>query len=373
MAWERALRVSGGELDERRRMTADVALLSDQVFQLNTFLWALEDLPDGGPYDPVLRKAGYYLNSIGRRVLVPVEANVVATLAKLTGSSDRSPVHPDLWLRHASHAVDPIIELKARGFSPASSNRRQALKLIASAADLAPSLGESAEREGHVIYATVAVDGDDLSDTLNELAQALEAETAAAAPTGVIGLSMMKNGIALSSPHPANLPTPAASVLAEPTIVLKRDDENDLQPLYLVPWIPGNDDGQDSQLRSDGLRELTARVFAQILADVGQAQAPTTVTLSGTELLSRATFGIFRKWRDTDRQQFSEAVAKIAERVLRPVVEVRREGGDHVEVDLPDAESQDSAIDRLESADPSNPTANLEAAVEEPPTLFDEI
>jgi len=40
-------------------------LLSDQVFQLNTFLWALEDLPKDSDIQPVLRQAGYNIRSIG--------------------------------------------------------------------------------------------------------------------------------------------------------------------------------------------------------------------------------------------------------------------------------------------------------------------
>ena len=52
-------------------MTSEETLLSDQVFQLNTFLWALKGLPTDGPVEPVLQRAGYYLASIERRVLPP--------------------------------------------------------------------------------------------------------------------------------------------------------------------------------------------------------------------------------------------------------------------------------------------------------------
>ena len=41
-------------------MTDESTLLSDQVFQLNTFLWALEELPEElgqGEVQPVLRRA----------------------------------------------------------------------------------------------------------------------------------------------------------------------------------------------------------------------------------------------------------------------------------------------------------------------------
>ena len=73
-------------------MTSEADLLTDQVFQLNAFLWALEDLPAPGEIQPVLRNAGYYLVAIGRRVQVPVDDSAIAALERLTGSADRSPV-----------------------------------------------------------------------------------------------------------------------------------------------------------------------------------------------------------------------------------------------------------------------------------------
>ena len=171
-------------------MTTEDALLSDQVFQLNTLLWALEDIPEKNTTHPVLRQAGYYLSSIGRRVIMPVDEHSVAALQKLTGTTDRSPCRPDLWLRHTSDRVEPLIELKARGFSSNSSNRRQALKLIAASSNLGPSLGEPDERPGHVLYATTSADANGLATTLKNLALQLEAENVPATPTGVISLSM---------------------------------------------------------------------------------------------------------------------------------------------------------------------------------------
>lgn len=72
-------------------------------------------------------------------------------------------------------------------------------------------------------------------------------------------------------------------------------------------------------------------------------------------------------------KKLSEVAAKIVERALKPAVKVRREAGSHLEVDLPTCEAQDKAIDRLERADPADPKVDLEATVEEPPTLFDHL
>ncbi len=353
-------------------MIDESTLLSDQVFQLNTFLWALEELPDKSDAQPVLRQAGYYLGEIERSVHLPTAERTLAALTKLAGTTDRSPCRPDLWLRHATDPVQPVVELKAHGFSPDSSNRRQALKLIAAAFDLAPSLAEPGERPGHVVYATVASDADGLASTLRTLARDLHAEGAAAAPTGAIGLSIEDEGVVLSSPDAADLPTPLGTSLANRPTVLSRDGDNDLQPLYFIPWIPGIEESQDAELHTAGLRELTARTLVNMQAAVGQARPPTVLTLDGRRLPSDATFGVFDKWRDADRQKFSGAVGRIVERTLRPVVEVRQISVGSREIDLPDLDTMDEVIDRIERADPSDPATSLQAAVEEPPTLFDE-
>jgi hypothetical protein len=94
--------------------------------------------------------------------------------------------------------------------------------------------------------------------------------------------------------------------------------------------------------------------------------------MSGSELLDGATFGIFSRWRDSDRQLLAQAAAKIIDRALRATGSSRLEG-DRVEVDLPDEKTWTTAIDRLERADPSDPSRNLEGVLHEQPSLFDEV
>ena len=351
-------------------MTSKNKLLSDQVFQINTLLWALQGLPTDGPVEPVLQRAGYYLAAIGRRMIVPSDPSVVNALARLNGSEDRSPCNPDLWLKHRSDPVQPIVELKSQGFSPDSSNSRQARKLILSAFDISASLAEPSEQRGHIIYATEASDATEMASTLKELSSELTAEVVPTAPTAVLGFVEDDRGICLMSPIPSDLPGPAAGVLSVPAIVLHREDENDLQPLYFVPWIPGNDNSQDPHLRSDGLRELTARLLTYVLSEIGQAQPPTELVLNCTGLLSRATYGVFDRWRDKDRKQFSNAVARILTRTLKPIGGFSNVEGDILTLDLPNTEAQDLTIDRLRQADPADPSSNLEKAIDEPGTLF---
>ncbi len=353
-------------------MTDESVLLSDQVFQLNTFLWALEDLPENSDARPVLREAGYFLVAIERNVLVPTDETTLAALATLADITDRSPCRPDLWLRHATDAVEPLIELKAHGFSPESSNRRQALKLIAAASDLAPSLAETGVRPGHVIFATGVDDANEMASTLSVLASDLRSEGTGAAPTAAVGLAIESGGVVLSGHYPDDLPGPLGAALVENPIVLHRDGDNDLQPLYFIPWIPGIKDSQDAELHSAGLRDLTARVLTNLLATVGQALPPTTVVLRGDTLLREATFGISDRWRVKDRRTFSDSVAKIVERTLKSVVDLNRPSTDSREFDLPDLETKESVIDRIENAVPADPSTNLQAITEEQLSLFDE-
>ncbi len=351
-------------------MIDTTTLLSDQVFQLNTFLWALQDLPKSSQIQPVLRQAGYQLRSIEPRLIVPGNPAVIAALDKLVGSKDRSPCRPDIWLRHTEDPSELVIELKSRGFSPNSSNRRQACKLIAAASDLAESLGASTPRGGHVIYATVVNDALDLDITLKELASKLHNEGVNAASTSVIGFSEEAEGVAISSPS-SNLPEPAANALANPAIVLRRDDDNDLQPLYLIPWIPGIRESQDSQLHDAGLNELTSRVLTFTLSKVGRAQVPTTLKLSGDEIMSLSTSRVFDHWRSDTRKQFARAVIKIITRALVSDTNVVSTSSTMIEVNLKDLDAQNRILKQIEQIDHTSSTTNLKDVVKEQPTLFD--
>lgn len=350
-------------------MIDQTELLSDQVFQLNTMLWALEELPDAGDIHPVLREAGYYLNAIGKGVVIPPDPTVREVLADVTKRELSSP-RPDLWLKHQTNPTDVIVELKARGFSPESKTAIQALKLLAASADLEASVGGGGFQPGHVVYVTANRDAATLGDTLIQLHASLVDLGISPAPTATIGLEWVDDGVALVSPRPEQLPAPAQAALSEAALVLERDNpDDDVVPLYFIPWIPGIEDSQDADLHSDGLRELTARLLTQTIAELGQASVPTTVAVSGGELLGRATFGVFPRWRDTDRKMFAQAAANIIERTLR-ATDTARLMGDVVEIDLPKEETRTEVLDRLERADPADPTKNLEGVIRQP-TLFD--
>lgn len=246
------------------------------------------------------------------------------------------------------------------------------MKLLLSVFDLGDSLGEQRERRGQLVYGTVSTDTESQSTTLKYLADEVRAMGLPAAPTAVIGLSLEGEGVALSSPAPSDLPDPLAEVLGSPTIVFPKDGENDLQPLYFVPWIPEIEDSQDPKLHSDGLRELTARVLTQAIGHVGRVHIPIKLTLNGNQLLSDATFGVFKQWREQNRKLYSKKAATIVERALKKTqVEIRRYEGEHLEIYLPTEETKNKAIKALELADPADPTKNLETESYEQLSLLD--
>ncbi|MXW94841.1 MAG: hypothetical protein F4110_09080 [Acidimicrobiaceae bacterium] len=164
-------------------MTSDAVLVSDPVFQLNVLLWALEDLPEVIAVRPVLCMAGYELESLGRRLLVPAEEPTVSALRDIAGSADRSPCRPDLCIDHQDDPVTLVVELKSHGFSPDSSNVRQAAKLIVASHDLSASYAETQPRPGHVVYGTVESDAARLAETLRALSASVASKGVSAAET----------------------------------------------------------------------------------------------------------------------------------------------------------------------------------------------
>ena len=352
-------------------MTGDAVLASDPVFQLNVLLWALRDLPEMTAIHPVLRRAGYRLESLGRRLLVPAGESAAAALRSLAGSADRSPCRPDLCLENADHPVTLVLELKSHGFSADSSNVRQAVKLIVASHDLAESFADTQDRPGHVVYGTVENDATGLAATLRSLRASVESQGVPAAPTGTIGISVDTQGAALSTPHPLDLPQPAGEALHEPALVLDRCDDDDIRPLYVIPWIPGIQQTQDSELQSDGYRELTARIIVEALAMAGQAVLPTSLEINGETLLGRATYGVFNRWLDTDRKHFAAAAIGVVHNAVKSLGGVQKRGN-HLSIELTDEDARDRLLNILEQAKPDDARTNLEAAISAPPTLFDD-
>jgi hypothetical protein len=86
-----------------------VILLADPVFQLNVAIWMLQARPEGAPWDPVLREAGYSLESVGRRIVLPLELRspVAAIVADGSNPQEASPDVGGLHTRCARSKGEP--------------------------------------------------------------------------------------------------------------------------------------------------------------------------------------------------------------------------------------------------------------------------
>ena len=134
-------------------------------------------------YDACTRDGGISFRSDGHKLLTPLTESTMTALRELLESRDVSATRPDLWLSHETEPARPIVELKSRGFSHTSLKpRRQALRMLASAIDLSPSLAETSLCPGHVLYVTIATDAVKLSRTLTLLAESLVSAGAQTAP-----------------------------------------------------------------------------------------------------------------------------------------------------------------------------------------------
>ena len=353
-------------------MTSDTVLAADPVFQLNVMLWALEDLPDMPAVQPVLRRAGYRVESLGRPLQLPADEQTASALRTITGSADRSPCRPDLLLENQDHRSTLVVELKSRGFSEDSSNVRQAVKLIVASKDLAESYAETQPRPGHVVYGTVENDSDRLAETLQGLSESIASNGVPAAPTAVVGISIDDEGARLSTSARSNLPEPAQQALQTTATVLHRHGEDDIRPLYVIPWMPGIASTQNPEFQTDGYRELTARIIVEAMAVVGQAAVPTpTLEVTATALLSRATFGVFDRWLDADRRKFAAAATGVLSNALQGLDGFQMQSRDTISLSLSSHEEQAEIVKFLEQAKPADKITNLEAAVNEAPRLFD--
>lgn len=174
----------------------------------------------------------------------------------------------------------------------------------------------------------------------------------------------------LSSPKPHDLPQPAGRVLETSATILQSQEDNDIQPLYFIPWIPGIEGTQDPELQKDGYRELTARIIVETLVAVGQAVLPTTLEIRGKDLLRRATFGIFDQWLDVDRKQFIAAAVKVVENSLQSLDHVQSKGRNTLTIELADTIAQGNVLKLLEQTKPEDAESNLQATVTQA-TLFD--
>lgn len=341
-------------------MSKPNSLLRDPIFQLNMVLWSLKLLPGDNILQvrPILQEAGYYLLGINRRVILPQLDNLKSFLPSI------DPPVPDIWLRHKSDNTNVIIELKSQGFGLDSSNINQIKKILIASYNLAESVGSKDEVPGYVIVMAPFLDSK-MVDTLDTLREEISNHSISSAPVSVIGLYHEKDNYLWKSPSLSSLPGPLQEVLSGPVTVISSmgfgkegEDEKDIIPLYLIPWIP-NVDANASPLISDGLASLTGRILTYVQEKIGNSKPPINLALKPDLLLHEATYEVFDYWKGQDRNIFFKKVVNIIDRSINSAV-VSYKSDKLIEIDIRTEEIQDEIMKELEKANIYESASNLE-------------
>ena len=323
-------------------------------------LWSLKLLPSDGSLQvrSILQETGYYLLGINRRVILPQLDNLKSLLPSI------APPVPDIWLRHESDNINVIMELKSQGFGLDSSNINQIKKILIASYNLAESVGSKDEVPGYVIVMAPLLDSK-MVDTLDTLREEISNHSIPSAPATVIGLYHEKGDYLWKCPTPSSLPGPLLKVLSEPVTVVtsmgfgrEGEDEKDIIPLYLIPWMP-DVDVNASPLISDGLASLTGRVLTCVQGKIGNAKPPINLALKPDLLLHEATYEVFDYWKGYDRNIFVKKVVNIIDRSIKSAV-ISYKSDKLIEIDIRTEEVQDEIMKELEKANIYGSSSNLE-------------
>jgi hypothetical protein len=270
------------------RQMPDSALEKDNLFQLNTLVWASFPQPFGAPVTPVLRNAGYTLYAIEK----PLEASVAekAQLNKSTLDIGHNPTI-DVVLSREKFSTYILVECKPSSFGLNSDWTSQARGLIVAGGSIASRLGVSGESTSEICYLVPVEDTQSTDVTLVELYKEMSIKGLKVCPTGVIGISVKSDGAYLGLPNRLQGTALLPLTLVPERKVLSVSTDQDPRPLYVIPWIP---DAQDS----NDLEAFKEKIRAKLLSWLGKAAIGGSGLLYFEELLNDVSRGVFQYWGD---------------------------------------------------------------------------
>jgi len=266
----------------------DSTLAKDNLFQLNTVVWASFPQPVGAPVTPVLRNAGYTLYAIEK----PLDASVAekAQLNKSTLEIGPNPVI-DVVLYREKDSTYILVECKPSSFGLNSDWTPQARGLIVAGGSVASRLGVSGKSTSEMCYLVPAEDTQPTDATLIALHKEVLSQGLKECPTGVIGISVRSDGAYLGlSNRPQGTALMPLALIPEQKVV-SVTAEQDPRPLYVIPWIP---DGQDS----NDLEAFKEKIRVKLLSWLGKAAIDCSEVLYFEVLLNDVSRGVFQYWGD---------------------------------------------------------------------------
>jgi len=344
-------------------------LVSDPLFQLNLVLWLTQPLPEDSDLVPLLHQCGFSVYAIAPALAVPPDVLLAAQGA--TVRVQRSG-RPDVVLTHEEERRFAFVECKASSFGPGAEAAEQARAFMLMAGlRAAEVLGLDASQVTDSILGYVVPDSQKLSlqQTLTALTHELTSYKLPAGRATILGLQASTKQLTVSvDAVGATFLSLAAGIHA----IMRLQPNTDPRPLYFIPYDPDVSQSEDERLFCK--RVLFERIHSGVLAAIGRANPPITVTLRPNELLNDATFGMFSLWQNRDSAKHMRAVCRqlvhaLAKAVNREVSETfSHDPQTGWTISLPDADRHKSVIYAVSRF--SCETMNLRAAPE--PELFDE-
>lgn len=332
-------------------------ITADPVFQLNCALWMLQPLPGvASAPKPVLHNAGYRVRYIGAQLVASpdIERRLSSCLG-LKGSAA-----PDVIASASDGERWLAIECKASSFGPESSTSSQALKILAHAADLSPTVVAAARDTvaGAAVYVTRDNEAAPLYQTLTKLADRLSAANISPAPISALGLAASAGTGVTVRLVDGTISGPAGAVLGKVTTLIPAasSGETDPRPLYILPYDPSVT--QTDPERQRCLQILIARGRAAAVERIGRGGAEGALTLDAGELLESATYGVSRYWQDRhDRARTANLILDFVKAAIRdmgkrhaagPVPQVERlHGPDRLKIQFVDADQRQATAEAV--------------------------
>jgi hypothetical protein len=155
------------------------------------------DYPDNGPYNPVLRKKGYKIKNIGRKIPVPSDAR--KKIVEVVGSKINENVTPEIVYEHQDTSELLLLECKVESFPDDLETRgaKQALGyLCLNPRFLSEDFGQ-VPRKSHfakILYATNYTETQKLNDTLKVLSTKVVESNGDCLSYDVSGIAVTEKG-----------------------------------------------------------------------------------------------------------------------------------------------------------------------------------
>jgi len=270
-------------------------LLRDPLFQLNIILWLTQPMPPQGSITPLLHQKGFSVYAIAPTLSVPPG---IALAVQRSSLQTQQRVRPDVVLKRETDLNFALVECKASSFGVATEQAIQARTFLLLADELlAEVLGLSPEQihASILAYALPHSESALLKATLSTLSNELRRHHLPTGDSTIIGLDIDSRDLRVVFDKSGSR---FFSIASGSHTVMQVQPGDDPRPLYFIPYDPDVHQSPEENLFCK--RILFERIHSVVLAAVGRASSPESLTLNIDNLLNEATFGMFGLWENRE-------------------------------------------------------------------------